>query len=210
MSTVSEYWHSAITDKSYALLTELRRRYRFVLIGGWAVYLHTRALKSKDIDFICDHETLSLLKESFAVVKNERLKKYEIKADGFDVDIYVPHFSELGLSAEEVSRGAVSIDGFAVPAIEKLLALKLLAHRQRKASLKGMKDRIDVMSLFMNDSFDFSAFNTLSKEHPDLALEDELAAILDTTFEMPELALNKKKFADLKRRVRVALGARVS
>jgi len=31
------------------------------LIGGWAIYLHTKALKSKDIGIIVDFQTLNQL-----------------------------------------------------------------------------------------------------------------------------------------------------
>jgi len=209
MSTIPEYWHSAVTDRSYAFLQGLRTRYEFVLIGGWAVYLYTHALKSKDIDLVCDHETLSRLKDEFSVEKNDRLKKYEIKADGFDIDIYVPHWSDLGLAAEEVSRDAVSIEGFMVPTRETLVALKLVAHRERKASLKGMKDRIDIISL-LSGHVDYAVLRALMDEHPTLHLNEELMAILKTTFEASELGMNKKKFADFKKRVRAGLGMEAS
>jgi len=43
-------------------LLELNRKYRFVLIGGWAVYLYSKALKSRDIDIVIDFETLAKMK----------------------------------------------------------------------------------------------------------------------------------------------------
>ncbi len=46
------YYHDLITEKSWRILQELKRQYQFILIGGWAVYLHASALKSKDIDII--------------------------------------------------------------------------------------------------------------------------------------------------------------
>ena len=48
------YWHELITEKSWQLLQELKGKFRFKLIGGWAVYLLTKAQKSKDIDIIVD------------------------------------------------------------------------------------------------------------------------------------------------------------
>jgi hypothetical protein len=44
------YYNDLITQKSWQTLQVLRGRLEFVLIGGWAVYLYTKALKSKDID----------------------------------------------------------------------------------------------------------------------------------------------------------------
>ena len=89
-----EFWHNLVTDKSFTLLQELTKCFDFVLIGGWAVYVHTKALKSKDIDIIVDFADLEKLRFAFPLVKNERMRKYEIKADGFDVDIYAPHWSD--------------------------------------------------------------------------------------------------------------------
>ena len=46
------YYHDLITEKSWQILQELKRRHTFILIGGWAVYLYTKQLKSKDVDVI--------------------------------------------------------------------------------------------------------------------------------------------------------------
>ena len=85
-----QFWHDAVTEKSFIFLQGLRKNFKFVLIGGWAVYFHTKALKSKDIDIVVGFEELAKLRQSFPLIKNDRLSKYEIKAEGFDVDIYVP------------------------------------------------------------------------------------------------------------------------
>ena len=53
------YYHNLVTQKSWTELTLLKRRLNFVLIGGWAVYLYTQTLKSKDIDIIVDFTELS-------------------------------------------------------------------------------------------------------------------------------------------------------
>lgn len=44
------YYNDLITEKSWQYLQTLRRETNFVLIGGWAVYLYTKSLKSKDFD----------------------------------------------------------------------------------------------------------------------------------------------------------------
>ena len=59
------FYHNLITQKSWQLLQDLRRRYQFILIGGWAVFLYTKALKSKDIDLVMGYEELKKLKEEF-------------------------------------------------------------------------------------------------------------------------------------------------
>jgi len=52
------YYHDLIAQKSWQLLQSLGKKFDFVLIGGWAVFLYTGALKSKDIDLILDYPQL--------------------------------------------------------------------------------------------------------------------------------------------------------
>jgi hypothetical protein len=184
-----QFWHDAVTEKSFAFLQEFARRFHFVLIGGWAVYFYTKALKSKDIDIVVTFEELEKLRKGFSLIKNERLKKYEIKAEGFDVDIYVPHFSELGLPLEDVINGAVSLEGFRVPRKETLLALKLYVYEKRKGSLKGKKDMIDIISLLYHGKIAPAAIKNFQT----------LKEILTATYEVKELGLDRKKFAGFKK-----------
>lgn len=39
------FWNDAIIEKSWDVLQTLKKRYDFILIGGWAVYLYTNAMK---------------------------------------------------------------------------------------------------------------------------------------------------------------------
>lgn len=47
-------WRDEIVDRSWEVLGELKEYADFVLIGGWAVYLWTGRLKSRDIDIFID------------------------------------------------------------------------------------------------------------------------------------------------------------
>lgn len=47
-----QFYNDIITQKSFAYLQILKKKYDFILIGGWAVFLYSRSLKSKDIDII--------------------------------------------------------------------------------------------------------------------------------------------------------------
>jgi hypothetical protein len=58
-----QFYHEIITEKSFQFLQELKREYEFVLIGGWAVFLYSHSLKSKDIDIIVDYSELAKLKK---------------------------------------------------------------------------------------------------------------------------------------------------
>ncbi len=132
-----ELYHDLITEKSFKTLQDLKRKFKFILIGGWAVFLYTKALKSKDIDIIIDYDELGKLKKEFDITKNERLKKYEAKIEEIDVDIYLPHFSNIGLPIEEIGNYIQSLGGFKVPIPEILLILKTYTFLQRKGTTKG-------------------------------------------------------------------------
>lgn len=195
-----EFWHDLITDQSFYILQAFRKEYNFVLIGGWAVFLYTKNLKSKDIDMVVDTETLGRLKVNFDVIKNERLKKYEIKFDSFDVDIYLSFWSELGLPLNLIMESAISLEGFKLPSKEVLLILKLFAYTQRKGSLKGQKDALDIFSLLYNtDQIDFNKFSSILKNQNLEDLRKELKEIFNSATEIKELDINKKQYSDFKK-----------
>ena len=154
-----EYWHELITEKSWQLLQQLRGKFRFILIGGWAVYLLARTQKSKDIDVIVDLDTLHQIKSSYDLRKNDALKKYEIKVNEIDVDIYVPFYSKLAMPVEKVESERV--EGFDVARPEELLILKQGAESGRRHSEKGEKDRIDIMSLLLKSDVDLSRYKKI-------------------------------------------------
>lgn len=156
-----EYWHDLITEKSWKLLQQLRGKFKFVLIGGWAVYLHARTQKSKDIDVIVDIGTLHQLKGSYELRKNDSLRKYEIKVDEVDVDIYVPYYSQLTIPVVKVE--SQKIEGFDVAKPEELLILKQGAELDRRHSEKGEKDRIDIMGLLMKCNINFDRYKRILK-----------------------------------------------
>jgi len=140
-----EFWNSLLTEKSWNLLIELRKKpIRFVVIGGWAIYLHTNAHKSKDIDIIIEgYKDLDWLKMNYDLRKNDRLRKYEIKQEEIDIDIYMPFFSKLGLPVEDLLKETEKIEGFEVVNPEALLILKQAAEKERRGSVKGMKDKLE-------------------------------------------------------------------
>src|SRR3989344_2809346 len=132
---LKEYWNSLLTEKSWQILQELKRSYNFILIGGWAVYLFTRQQKSKDIDIVVDLNELQKLKRK-ELSKNEDIKKYKISLEGFDV---------IGKEA--------------------LVLLKQSAFRDRKNSIKGEKDRIDIVSLVLLSEFDLDIYMKIANKY---------------------------------------------
>ncbi|MBU1203589.1 MAG: hypothetical protein KKG60_00795 [Nanoarchaeota archaeon] len=157
-----QYWNDQTTEKSWDILQQIKGKFKFILIGGWAVYLWTKTAKSKDIDIIIDFNTLSKLKQEYQVNKNTNLKKYEIKIDNIDIDIYLKFFSELTIPAQDIQT--TEIEGFETPKIEELIILKQGAELDRRKSEKGEKDRIDIFSLLFNCSIDFKRYLKILKQ----------------------------------------------
>ncbi|MEK7616215.1 MAG: hypothetical protein AAB420_03355 [Patescibacteria group bacterium] len=196
-----EFYHNIITEKSFQFLQTLRAQYRFVLIGGWAVFLYTRSLKSKDIDIIVEYGELGRLGETYEVRKNDRLKKYEIKTGEFDVDVYVAHYSELGIPAETIVRRAQDREGFLVPPLELLLLLKLHAWLERRGSAKGRKDELDILSLAFSPECDWKAYAELVKECKLETHDKEFHILLNQTHRVPELDFNEQQVAKMKKKI---------
>ena len=196
-----QYYHDIITEKSFQFLQELKKQFRLVLIGGWAVFLHTRSLKSKDIDIVVDYEELGAMKKKFNVSKNDRLKKYEIKTGELDVDIYLPHYSELGIGAEEIQKSQIIKDGFNVPGPEILFMLKIYAWNQRRGSAKGRKDELDILNLVSLPEFNWSNYKNLVKRFDFKIYHDLFLDFLKKTTRVPELGWNEQKTAKIKRSV---------
>lgn len=201
-----QYWHNLITEKSFQLLKRLNRDYQFILIGGWAVFLYARTLKSKDVDIIIGYEELSKLKARFEVFKNSRLKKYEFKQEGIDVDIYLPYFSNPGLPAEEIEKFTISKEGFRVPLPEILLILKQAVFAQRKNTPKGTKDKIDIFVLLTLPELNWERYKKILKIYDLSKLSIQLKTLLKETSQLKEVNLSSYKIAKLKKEIFEKLG----
>lgn len=195
------YWHNLVTEKSFEVLKELNRRYKFVLIGGWAVFLYTKSLKSKDIDIVVNFDELAKLKNEFEVFKNERLKKYEAKKENIDIDIYVPFFSSPGLPAEEIQKLAHSYESFLVPPPEPLLILKQETYKSRRGSVKGEKDRLDILSLLFFANIDWKRYQDYLRKFNKKGLKEELIELLKGTVEVSELNLSRPRVRHFKKKI---------
>ncbi|MBU4480982.1 hypothetical protein KKH59_01565 [Patescibacteria group bacterium] len=196
-----EFYHDLITEKSFKILCDLKKDFDFILIGGWAVFLYAKALKSKDVDIILDYDQLEKIRQKFTLVKNERLKKYEIKIEGIDVDIYVPYFSNLGLPVEEIKKYYQSREGFLLPLVEILLILKVYAASQRKGTSKGRKDLIDIFSLILRGKIDWGKYKGLIKQYKLEDLNRELKKLISLAGEIPELDLLAHQISRIKKEI---------
>ena len=171
-----EYWHDLITEKSWKILQQIKGRFKFILIGGWAVYLLARTQKSKDIDIIVSLETLQKLKSIYELRKNDNLRKYEIKIDEIDIDIYVPYYSRLAVPIESIEKQ--KIEGFDVARSEELLILKQGAAEGRKHREKGEKDRIDIMSILLKSGINYERYKNILKKNKQEQLLADLIALV--------------------------------
>ncbi|MBW2991529.1 hypothetical protein KY348_07565 [Candidatus Woesearchaeota archaeon] len=179
MTNKKEYWNSLLTEKSWNLLHDIKRKYNFILIGGWAVYLLTHQQKSKDIDIVIGMKELEKLKQK-NITKNDRLKKYELKIEEIDIDIYVEYYSQLAMPVEDIKQHVIKIQGYKIASPEILLILKQGAYNDRKNSVKGEKDKIDIISIIFFTDFDFGKYNELLKKYKLEAWQHEIKRIISS------------------------------
>lgn len=173
-----EFWSEWVIDKSFSLLKELRRKIDFILIGGWAVYFLTGALKSKDIDLIVDFENLARLRDLMSLSKTDFLRKYQARVEGVDVDIYVIHYSKFIIPTEEIIENTMRAKGFVLPAPEVLLILKQEAEKSRRDSVKGQKDRTDILALLASGKVDMGKYEKLLKRYGITSFKKRLLEII--------------------------------
>lgn len=196
-----DYYHNLITDKSWKMLTSLRGSYDFILIGGWAVYLYTKALKSKDIDIVVEFNQLEKLKQDFEVSKNDRLKKYEARAQEIEIDIYTPYYSNPGIPVEDLVKYTTLLEGFRVVSKEALAVLKENALAARAYSPKGRKDLVDIVSLFSLSDFDWERYKKIIKGYDLEEIAEATKKIIKETTQIQELDLNTHKMANFKKKI---------
>ena len=160
-----EFWNESVTDRAWKVLIKLVNKFDPIVIGGWAAYLLTKTLKSKDIDVVVDFETLQKLKIDFGLKKNIHLKKYEAIVDEVSIDIYVPYFSKLAIPPEDLQKLSMRVEGIRIAKPEALLILKQQAELERKDSIKGLKDRVDILNILINSKVDFKKYHKLIEKY---------------------------------------------
>lgn len=195
------YYHDVVTEQSWRQLQQLPRQIDFILIGGWAVYLYTKALKSKDIDILVDFDQLPKLMKYYQLSKNDRLKKYEAVQGPIQIDVYLPHYSQLGIPVEVLQRQTRPLEGFTVLNVTYLLALKLYTFQQRGRSPKGKKDFIDAIALFATGDIKSRELQGVLTQYELTGAWKHFVAELKLHSSLPELSLNAHAFARLKKRI---------
>lgn len=195
------YYHDLVVAKSWEELKRLKKEIDFFLIGGWAVYFYTHGLKSKDIDIIVDYEQLSVLASLYALNKNERLRKYEAIKEEVQIDIYLPHFSNLGVPVEKLIGHERQIEGFKVLDLDYLFSLKIYTLAQRGRSEKGRKDFLDIIALWQTGQIKVLVVKKILADFnmaPDI---DALKKFLTEVNQVEELGLNFHHFSKIKKQL---------
>ena len=195
------YYHDLVTERSWEALQALRTQCEFILIGGWAAYLYTKALKSKDIDVIVDFPQLAALAKRYRLSKNERLKKYEAVEGEVQIDVYLPHYSELGIPVHLLQRHTRSVEGFTLLHPAYLLALKLHTLADRARTPKGEKDFLDCLTLLHIGAADLEEVTPILKRYRLSGALVTFRTLLGEHRQVPELALNAHQLARFKKRL---------
>ncbi len=196
-----EYYHSLITEKSWQELLTLKKAVDFVLIGGWAAYFYAKALKSKDIDILLGFDQLPIIEKLYRLNKNERLSKYQAVKGEIEIDIYLPHFSQIGIPVEELINKTAQIEGFKVLDADWLLALKIYTLAERGRTPKGRKDFLDLVSLIMSGRVDLKKVREIMKRFRIEKAMEVLQEFLQEADKIEELGLNVHQFSKLKKKI---------
>lgn len=191
-----EFWNSTLTEKSWKILLKLKEEnFNFIVIGGWAAYLWTNLHKSKDVDIVIKNfEDLAVLKKGYTLLKNDNLKKYEIKIEEIDIDIYVPFFSKLAVPVDEIKKYTTTIQNLEVVKPEILIILKQGAEYDREKTVKGGKDRLDIITLLLNAEIDFKVYFDLLKKYKIEYFYERLKNIIVNFNEVKYLNINPRQF----------------
>ena len=202
-----EFWNSDITNESWKELLSLSTKYSFTLIGGWAIYMYTKLQKSRDIDIVVDYDQFKMLSTDFEMRKNPSLRKYEIKFQKFDIDVYTPFYSRLAVPPQDLINSYTIIENIRVPKVEELLILKIGAFEERLNSIKGQKDRLDIAGLAFYSSIDYVRLRNVLDSYGKTLYIDLLVKAIGTIERrlLPYLNLNESTYARIKKKTLEAI-----
>jgi len=146
-------------DLSFLEAQEIARHVpETVLIGGWAVWCYNPRLKSRDIDVLVAPQDLWKLEahlrgRGFSETSGAHLHKRGFRKlhedTSIDVDIYDTVLGPYRVEELLPHSAARSLGDVPVRTLEptELLALKVVAAKDRRGSEKGAKDLADLLAL---------------------------------------------------------------
>lgn len=165
MPMPTQFWNKEKTKTSYSVLNGLAGKLDFVLIGGWAVYLHTHQQESLDVDIALGFDELDFFRKYGIQDYGGINIKYSI-VDDVHVDLFISEFSDrdLPVPVSEILKNFVKIDRMKVVKREMLLLLKLWGYF-RNDEVKLRKDIVDVISLLFYGNVNLKEFEAIVKAH---------------------------------------------
>ena len=152
---------------------------------------------------------LKAIRKSFTkynLKKNPILKKYEAKVSNVSIDIYVKYYSEFPLPLNEIEK-TIQVAGYTIPKPEILLILKQQAEIARKHSVKGQKDRIDILAMLISNTINIENYLNLIEKYKLQTYLNRLKEIISkSTDEYHHLGItNPRKIKKIKNKLLTAL-----
>ena len=113
----------------------------------------------------------------------------------------MPHYSDLGIDIKRIQETSVIRQGFGVPNLEILFMLKLYAWHNRRGSIKGQKDELDIFSLVFMPEFNWHHLSNLIKEGGFKEYCEGFLALIKQTSEIMELGVNVQAMSKFKKKL---------
>lgn len=102
--------------------------------------------------------------------------------------------SKLPIPIEDLNEYSTKIEGLRVVKPEALLILKQGSELNRKDSVKGLKDQIDIMALLFSSQFDFNFYHELLKKYKLEGYYNRLKTIVAGFKDYTYLDLNPREY----------------
>ena len=200
-------------DLSFLEAQEIARHVpEAVLIGGWAVWCYNPQLKSRDIDVLIAPRDLwrledHLLGRGFSETSGAHLHKRGFRKlhedTSIDVDIYDTVLGPYRVEELLPHSAQKPLGDVLVRTLEptELLALKVVAAKDRRGSEKGSKDLADLLALLSSEGRSI-AWDRIEERVPRKDLKDILRTALSdyrTTSRLYPLPM--REYKALKRRL---------
>ena len=207
-----EVWNEKAVEKSENALNQLKQLADFVIIGGWAVYLLTKAVKSLDIDIYMNYNEFfsaqaKLAEKGVYITFNSQLKKYSTKVEEIEIDIYTPDQCGLIVPCKDVfvNEWFEIVEGFKVIKVEPLILLKLSAESARKNTLKGFKDRVDILSLIIKSGVDKKVLTSLLDKYKVSKFKNRLLDVIRDSSDEYKYALQQSVIPGKLKKIKTGL-----
>ena len=156
---------------------------------------------------VVDYDQFKSLSTDFEMHKDPSLRKYEIKFQKFDIDVYTPYYSRLAVPPQDLLNNYTIVENIKVPKVEELLILKIGAFDERMNSIKGQKDRLDIAGLVFHSGLDYIRLRNLLDSCGKTSYIDLLVKAIGNIERrlLPYLNLNESTYARINKKTLEAI-----